>query len=184
MSFRNAKFPPSDNQYYVVLNPAKTFSLSPAAGYFILNNWVIGINSSVSTASNEDDQGNSMSSKSFEVGPATRYYFRFGKFAVFPEFVASWGQGKAKYVYAESPFFGNPAQTIKYNVTSSTYKGGIGLAWFVANNVSLEGILSYSSDTNGVKDSNSAYITPYDASRKVLAFTVGLQFFVPARSGD
>lgn len=154
----------------VITVPSTSISVSPSAGYFLVDNWVAGlsttISGSVSKSENDSDDWSSRS-RNFNIGPFTRYYFPFGKFAAFPEIAARWGSGRQQYKYAANSGF--PDNIIE--TKTSTYTAGAGIAWFIANNVALEGILSYRRDKGN---------TDYD-ERKYVAFNVGLQFYIPAK---
>lgn len=164
MSIQRAQAPAiSDGQYITV--PSTSVTISPTVGYFILDNWVAGLSTSFSGSGSKTDDW-SQRARAFSIGPITRYYFPFGKFAVFPEVSAKWRI--EKYWYKSDIYPENESKT-----KTGTYNAGVGVAWFIANNVALEGILSYNQDNRHNTDFNTW---------KLVSFNVGLQFYIPAKT--
>jgi hypothetical protein len=119
--------------------PQGSLTISPNIGYFVVNNLMFEIQPSYSHTwyLNHDSKSNS-----FAIGPVVRYYFRFGKFAVFPEVAASYNEYKSKYL----TFDGDTGLLVPASLKGkgTTYRAGIGATYFVSTNIGIEGILAYS----------------------------------------
>jgi outer membrane protein len=139
--------------------------VSPSVGYFVIDRLAAGVSFTVSGAKSKQP-GLSQSHFGVSGGPFVRYYFPFGKIAVFPTVSASWGTTKVNTKYNDG--FG--VQETNQDFKTSRYSGGAGVAWFLASNVALEGIAFYQN-----YDNDNAKAT------QILAFNVGLQFFIPSK---
>jgi hypothetical protein len=144
-------------------------SFSPTVRYFFVDNFAAGVSLSITGSKSKMPIGDG-SQTGIEAGPTLRYYFPFGKFAVFPTASATWGRSRVKNDYTASTGF--PDSDSKWN--SARYSGGAGLAWFIANNVSIEGILFYQYQDSGFSNTEPNEV-------KNIAFNVGIQFFIPAK---
>lgn len=77
------------------LGNSTSFSFSPAAGYFLIDNLALGLNLDLLTSKYKDDNtGAKSTSTSFTVGPFVRYYITKG---LFGEFNLGVGSEKDKY---------------------------------------------------------------------------------------
>jgi hypothetical protein len=103
-----------------------SFEFSPNAGYFVVNNLAIGANMQISY----DELGN-LKVNSFGIGPFVRYYFTDAKI---------------------KPFFMSDMNFLNRKITTSSgsntetafnYFLGGGAAFFINENVAVEGILGY-----------------------------------------
>ncbi|HZY82331.1 MAG TPA: hypothetical protein VFE50_22555 [Cyclobacteriaceae bacterium] len=176
MSFQSSKPHDSDNTAVLIASePTKAFTFSPNVGYFILDNWVAGISSAVTFGKSEYESGATSQISTSLTGIFTRYYFRFGKFGAFPEI--SYRRGKTKVEYYQPPVNGisffPDGNTFKADANVGNAKMAVGLAWFIANNVSLEGTVSYSST-----------YSEWNGSGNTVAATgvnLALQFFIPTK---
>ena len=135
-------------------------SLAPQVGYFVIDNLAIGLRPSITYAWRGKDNRNTATG----LGPFVRYYFPFGRFAVFPEFKASLNNSKQSYLIID-PDNGSSANAT-FKSKSTQYSGGVGFVWFAAKNVGIESILSYSH----YKRSSSA--------GNLLSLRFGIQFYL------
>src|ERR1051325_3709985 len=147
--------------------PAASFSVSPTVGYFVINSLMIGLQGSYGhgwTLNNPNYKSNNGS-----IGPVIRYYFPFGKFALFPELATSFDRSTIK-----SPTFDPLTGGIIVGTTKTKdqlYKAGIGTVWFATPNIGIEGVFGYR---------KLQYKEPsYLKSATNLYFTVGIQFYLP-----
>jgi hypothetical protein len=107
--------------------------------------------------------------KNFSIGPFTRYYFTFKKFAVFPELSVGWGRSRLLYEFPAVPDFFPPGEfEQKRDVLS--YRAGAGVTYFLASNVGVEATFSYTS---------TEFKTAYTTTGGQLM--LGLQFYIPGK---
>jgi hypothetical protein len=151
---------------------ATSVSCAPAIRYFLIDNLAAGITLSINGSNTKASYGKG-SSFGIQAGPTVRYYFPFGKFAVFPTIAATWGKDKSKTDFVPSVQL--PDNEVEWS--TATYAGGVGLAWFIANNVSIDGILYYQSNDTGIQNSDT------DPVNSVI-FNVGIQVFIPAKGSN
>lgn len=161
---------------YTVQSANKVFnaSLSPQGGYFLVDNFAVGLRmplglqsiSSISSAVPNSDATNKTRTLTYRVGvgPFVRYYF--GKSAIRP-FV----NGGADYQYSRTRVKDSyPAQVRTEREDSYSIFGGAGMAYFISQFVGLETQLGY---TYFRSDKLNKY------SR--LGLTVGLQIYIPRK---
>ena len=142
---------------------SSTISVAPQVGYFLVDNLAVGITPSITYSWRRNDNTTNTG-----IGPFVRYYFPFGKFAIFPELKASFGTYKAKGSY-EDPYTGATIHETNKS-KSHQYSGGVGFVWFAAENVGLEAILSYNKSENaGIKN-------------ELVAMRFGIQFYISRNS--
>ena len=135
-----------------------TFSITPSANYFIVNDLSLGLDLSFSTAKSESSFENAKyRSHSFSVVPTATYFFSSGKFR--PYLSAGAGYGFSK---------GNSDES---KLNSTIFKGKGGIAYFFNSNVALNAGLEYRN--SNYKNKNT------DAENKIntLAFTTGFSIF-------
>jgi outer membrane autotransporter protein len=152
----------SDNRY-------KQLSLRPSVAYFPLKYFSVGLTNTTTFASG-DFANASYSSTDYSFGPELRYYFPFGRWAVFPEIVYSFGKSNSENTGFD--FMGDP---IVYKTESSytAFRGGAGLTFFINPNIGIEGILSY-------QNSGQSALSPFTNSNdlKSINLNVGLQVYL------
>jgi len=159
---------------YTVQSNNKVFnaSLSPQGGYFVIDNFAVGlrmplglqsISSKAAASSGSEIESNTLTYR-VGIGPFVRYYF--GKSAIRP-FV----NGGADYQYSrtrEKDSFSEQRRVQRQD--SYSVFGGAGMAYFISQFVGLETQLSY---TYFRSDELNKY------SR--LGLTVGLQIYIPGK---
>lgn len=126
-----------------------SFSLSPMAGYFVIDNLAIGASLNLSVESSKDENTDTeFKSNGLSFGPFVRYYFEPGFFA---EGQVSFGSGKT--------------ETIRTNATTENKYGifgfslGAGYAAFISDNIAIEPSLSYVSNSLKPEGSDTKFIT-------------------------
>ena len=115
------------------------FNVSPDVSYFVMDKLAVGVITPLNYT--YDKYGyNDYPTKAttYSIGPAVRYYFSFGSWAIFP--IASYTHGWRKTKYDNSDY-DDFAYTLKGK--KDTFTGGVGVAYFLTRSVSLEGVLSY-----------------------------------------
>jgi outer membrane protein W len=159
---------------YTVRSDDKVFnaSLSPQGGYFMVDNFAIGVRmplglqSSISRASPSPDSEIETHTLTYRVGigPFVRYYF--GKSAIRP-FV----NGGADYQYARTRKKVNSSEEPRIERQDSySIFGGAGMAYFISQFVGLETQLGYTYFRSGELNKYSS-----------LGLTVGLQIYIPQK---
>ncbi len=122
--------------------------LTLGGGYFVINNLVIGLQIPLTYMhTKEDATKDKESTTSIIFEPSVRYYFLKGKFKPFVH--GGVGYGTAKYKY--DPSDGSSSTD---NYSQFVWEIGGGGAFFVTNNVSLDLLLAYTSNTTKAKKDN------------------------------
>jgi hypothetical protein len=159
----------------------KTFSLSvsPKAGYFVIDNFCIGTslplsvgkNKVVIEGSNPDRYEADFSS--WGLGPLVRYYFPINKFQIITEASYTWNKGKSEQNYYDVYTGQFSLEEIKTSI--NTFHAATGAGLLLSENVMLEFLLNYQNI-----DSESEY--PYginEIKRNRLFFSIGFQIYLP-----
>lgn len=137
--------------------------LSPTVGYFVKDRLMLGLH--VQESRSWALTGPKNRWHDFSFGPLARYYFPVAKkISVFPELAYLFSVRKTTYD------INGDKQT--QQVKSSVIRGGIGVAWFVAPNIGIEGILAYQNTdarNNKIGDKQDIY------------YSIGIQFYLPAK---
>lgn len=112
----------------VVSQDKYDLTISPAIGYFVLDNFAVALQASYGI--NDGKSGNEMSQ--FSLIPSVMYYFPVS------EIVRPFVQAGAGYVNisTKNPLSSGGTATQSFN--GYTWAGGIGLAFFVKENVSID----------------------------------------------
>lgn len=159
---------------YTVRSDDKAFnaSLSPQGGYFVIDNFAVGLRipmglqNSTSRSSPSPDSEIETRTLTYRVGigPFARYYF--GKSAIRP-FI----NGGADYQYSRTREKDNASERVLIQRQDSySIFGGVGMAYFISQFVGLESQLGY---TYFRSDQLNKYSS--------LGLTVGLQIYIPQR---
>jgi long-subunit fatty acid transport protein len=147
-----------------------SFNFNPGVSYFVSDNLSVGLRVPFSYSKLNQDTFDDEKSSSISFGPMVRYYIPFNQLAIFPEVSYVAGAGKFEGRYFD-PILGSVvSSTNKYNV--SNFNIGLGLAYFLNNNVAIESVLSY----NVVKteyDSDSFS----DTETLSVGFDIGFQIY-------
>jgi opacity protein-like surface antigen len=122
--------------------------LTLGGGYFVINNLVIGLQIPLTYMHTKDDASKDKeSTTSIIFEPSVRYYFLKGKFKPF----VHGGVGYGIATYKDDPSEGS-SSTYKYS--QFVWEIGGGCAFFVTNNVSIDLLLAYTSNTTKAKKDN------------------------------
>jgi opacity protein-like surface antigen len=113
------------------------FDLTPKAAYFIQNRIAFGGELTYSASSSKLEGSDPTSTTNWYVGPFARYYYKTVSWFV-PFGEAGLGYGNELYKWTD--FSGASVKT-KHNVYYARL--GVGAAFFLADNFSLEGMLMY-----------------------------------------
>lgn len=143
------------------------YSLAPTVGFFPVTNLMAGVR--LSTNRNWDPSNKNYGNSSTGIGPLIRYYFPFGKFAVFPEVSGLITRSTVKTMNYNS---GGQLVPVELKSNYTTYTGGAGVAWFVTPNIGIEGILSY-------RQSN---IHSPSSTQTSFGVNFGIQFYLPSNT--
>ncbi|HWA35893.1 MAG TPA: outer membrane beta-barrel protein [Cyclobacteriaceae bacterium] len=151
-----------------------SFGLTPSASYFVVDRFAAGLitSYSVGNATTETAGGSVKTSNvSSGIGPTIRYYLPLGeKIWLFPEVDYLWNWNHSKI-----EAFGSTPTDSKSN--SQTFRIGPGLAYFIAKNVGVEGILYY----QNVNNNNTSAST--STSTSSINFRIGLQIYILRNKG-
>ena len=146
------------------------FGLTPTVGYFIANGFAAGLFLDLSTNNlsweQELEDGSiedlNSSSSTFKAGPFIRYYFDMEKVKPFAH--VQFGIGSNNLTYDEVSYdFSDPLnpkvviEETKRKYALSTWGIGAGAAFFITNNVSIDVMLGYSSNTKRYTNDDSDY---------------------------
>lgn len=162
--------------------PSSTqISFAPNVGYFVLDNWSIGIGMSYTFSRVEDPNLNNIEDANLLFGPFTRYYLPLEDDKAF-FLQADFGFGNA----TDQLDVGGGLETIKTNI----FAIGIGPGFTIVSNeaIGIEALLKYNyarsdfdTEANGVRQQTVTKTNQFD-------FSIGLQFYfsrvAPARVGE
>jgi hypothetical protein len=140
--------------------------INPKIGYFVANGFAIGLETTLGTSKSHYSSTFSSTTDWLGIGPFIRYYFKHGKASPFIEA----GAGKL-----------DRKQTVNLSYTEIVYKYpgrnahiGPGIAFFMGEKASLEGIVEYQIEQ--YDDNSGAYLTKRRHSGFVIKF--GASFFL------
>lgn len=140
------------------------YSVQVGVGYFIFNNFVFGVEPTLKYVINKGKTANDkLTSTNLSIGPILRYYIGKTKIKPLVQANLGWLSGNSKYTIS----------TLNSTTKSSglNYGGGLGVAFFVNESVSFDGIIGYSYSTTKSTDSNSNNTTQTSGD---IGFIVGL----------
>lgn len=160
-SIESDDFPTQDN------GKNSYFSISPTAGFFVIDNLVLGTGLTLTFSSYEDGGSNETNNNSISVSPFAKYYFSQNEFKPFLN--ASYSFGKSTYTFNNS--FGNSESNSSINELSI----GGGIAYFINETFSLELGINYSKTSNKQKDNNpNNYRDIYSGITSSVGFSIFL----------
>lgn len=137
-----------------------SFTFSPTAGYFFVNNFAAGLGLVFETSSTKYENSNDKyNSTTFLIAPFVRYYLNSGIF-----FQAMYGFGSRNTNQTVGPIKSDNSYAL------SRWSVGAGYAWFLNSHVALEPFIGYASDAyklNGNKSIEGG-----------LTINVGLQVYL------
>jgi hypothetical protein len=124
-------------------------SFTPGAGYFIIDNLAIGLNTNIYYNGTTNNKFYSLG-----IGPMTRYYFNNGIFL------------EADAAYSILNYISSTASTEKY----LSVIGGLGYAFFLNPKLSLEPALYYEFDNINLNISNTHKINSFRLELRLSVF--------------
>lgn len=126
-----------------------SINLSPQFGYFVVKNFVVGLDMNLAYMkySQTGEYESSVKTNFFTAGPFVRYYIPAGKVYLFLEAGAAFGN--QKYTYSNSE---EPDETAK--ASAKCYGGGGGIAVPLGKKVTFDTMLTYNSLTIKSKEDN------------------------------
>ncbi len=143
-----------------------SFNINPSVSYFVMDRFATGLMTSYSygRSTSESVGGTAKTTSSSEgVGPTVRYYFPLGdKVWMFPEVDYLWNWNHTTLEITSAP-------TSESKSNNKTLRLGLGVAYFIAKNVGLEGIVYYQDFTT----SNSS-----SSNTTSINFRIGLQIYM------
>lgn len=123
-----------------------SFNLSPAIGYFFIDNLALGIELPIQYSSMKDTDDDKMTQSSLVFAPFLKYYF--GNSMMKPYVNGSIGLGKGSVSYDFTM-----GSNVSYSMTMFAYQLGAGLSIFLHEKVSLDlGLRWSSTSTTKVED--------------------------------
>ncbi len=146
-----------------------SFGLTPSVSYFFADQLAAGVITSYSTSkSSSESPGGTIKSTNVSsgIGPTIRYYFPLGeKVWLFPEADYVWNWNHTTIESAGTA-------TVDSRSNSQTFRIGPGVAYFIAKNVGVEGIVYYQHVNNEASSSNTS-----------INFRIGLQIYILRSKG-
>ncbi len=148
-----------------------TTNIIPKAGYFIMNNFVVGLELGVKTSNDELENGfakRTTTSTAFSIAPFARYYLDNG---LFFEGLGGIGTQKTK-TSSDGEFI--LIGTSDIDQTTYGFRAGIGYAIALGDHVALEPTINYSWEKNKPKGASSEYKDTLSSIFLGIGFTVFL----------
>ncbi len=141
---------------------SRRMELSPNAMYFPVKRLALGLQTTFTQEKTKvvSSTGTSrVRGSTYLIGPVARYYFPFGKYAIFPEVGCSkqWSSWKNPYGLVQ----------ISFQSKSRTVWGGAGITYFMNANVALEGLATY-----------TTFRDPSETLHDKLQFSIALQIYL------
>jgi outer membrane protein len=154
-----------------------SFSVSPRAGFFVLDNFCIGIATplSISNTKNSTDTFEDLNSKSASigVGPFLRYYFPVSKLYIVTEL--GYAINRVETTYDAIDFIDGGVIQEESKTTTREFQSAAGLALSISDHVMLEFLLNYRNLDYDYK--NDGYEQAYKSDGFYLS--VGFQIYLP-----
>ncbi|HEY5749035.1 MAG TPA: outer membrane beta-barrel protein [Chryseolinea sp.] len=153
----------------------RSINLNPNLSYFVANNLALGLVTPWDYAYEKSISGGGRvtTTSTYFVGPAVRYYFPFGSWAVFP--TASFMHGWRTMKYG-NPDYNDFTTRVKGNMNS--FSGGVGITYFVAKNVGVEGVLSYQRDSATSRDVANQLSRESTEDDSQINLSIGVQVYL------
>jgi hypothetical protein len=142
LGFTSQKYVDSD-----VATKYTTIDFNPRAAYFVYNGIAVGADVNYYLSRSKDDGNNPYTTTAFLIGPFGRYYYKsVGPVRTFGEVKLGGGTSATRY------YVNGTRNTNRDNIL---YAGaGVGAAFFLADNFSLEALLGYTYEHLKNPDSN------------------------------
>ncbi len=142
-----------------------SFEFNSRVGYFLANNFTVGIDF-LKTSAKEKDDGDVYKSNTFAIGPFARLYFGKNKIKPFIHSGFGWGKNVEKFDASNVHY---SDQKVDANLT--TFDAGGGVSFFISPRLALELSFLYGSATSKFKT-----LQNQDAQNKVngIASSIGV----------
>jgi len=140
-------------------------TINPGISYFVKDKLAVGLVAPW-TYSSHKHPDHSVSQETYAVGPAMRYYFPFGHWAVFPMISHTYGWLTQKAIDTS-----HSTSTNKGNLR--TFTGGAGITYFITRHVGVEGMLCYEQSKLTWKDRADGSFTDWD-----ITWNIGVQAYI------
>lgn len=142
------------------------FSLTPQAGYFVIDGLAVGLQLELDAYSYKDDEDDySYKSSAIMFSPFLRYYYGTAPFKPFAEVALGVGTQKIK----EPDYFDGGTQTSTTGLLGFQFK--VGAAYFLNDMVSLDAGIGFARATSKPKEDN-------DVNYRDIASGIGFEFGV------
>ena len=152
------------------VNKFSQFNLNAEVGYFLIDNLTSGINVNFSRINPDDSPAQNI----YTVSPFLKYYFLDNNIKPFARI--SYGFGKIKDNYISTPILNDPLNNVINHADTdiNVINAGIGLAYFINSNFSIELIFNYSQSTYTTETSNFKSEQITDVFNSNLGFSIFL----------
>lgn len=151
-------------------NGVTTIGINPSIGYFFIDNLAGGLKLNVNlTNSKSRVEGDKSASSVTElnVGPFVRYYYTMDKIAPFGEMFVGFGNRTDK----DTAYDGTKTTS---KVSGVSFAPGVGLAYFVNENIGIEGLINYTFQSSKVDITNGVRKT----TTGKFGINIGLQVYL------
>lgn len=140
------------------------FSLTPLAGYFVVDGLAVGLQLEYDIYSYKDEDDDERFTQSvFMFSPFVRYYYGTAPIKPFAEIALGVGSQKIK----EPDYFGEGTQTSTSGIFGFQFK--LGAAYFLNDNVSIDAGIGFARATSKPKEDN-------DVNYRDIASGIGFEF--------
>lgn len=155
----------------------RSINVSPNLSYFVANNLAVGLITPWDyTYEKLKSSGTVTTTSTYFVGPVVRYYFPFGSWAVFPTASFMHGWRTMKYGHPQYNDF-----STKVKGSMNSFSGGVGITYFVAKNVGVEGVLSYRHDNATSRDVANQLSRESTEKDSQINLSIGVQVYLSRR---
>ena len=153
--------PPETNRY--------EFTVSPDVSYFVVDRLAVGLVAPVNYIHEDrSDRAYVRRITTYAIGPAVRYYFSFGSWAIFPTASFAHGWRKTKFDGLNvSPWKGK----------SNAFTGGVGVAYFLTRSVGVEAVLYHRHEIFLIGNPNIP-LSQQKVTKTGLNLSIGVQVYI------
>ena len=142
-----------------------TIQFTPSFGYFVIDNLAVGLSGSI-TSTTQKEGDNKLTSTSLAIAPTAMYFFPVdGKIKPFVQVAVGISSNTSKYVSDIGP-------DEKDSYSGLLLSGGGGVAFFINDNVSFNGGLSY--NRSSMKNSDD---DDYKIKQGILSGIIGISVY-------
>lgn len=144
-----------------------TIQFTPSFGYFVIDNLAVGLSGNISSTTQKDDESDDKyNSTSLAIAPTAMYFFPVdGKIKPFVQLAVGLSSTTNKYTPDEGP-------NDKESYSGLLMSGGGGVAFFINDNVSFNGGLSYNRTSMTDSDDDN-----YKLKQGILSGNIGVSVY-------